>query len=263
MTTPRFNPPPPPSTPKQAPWTEMESALAGLNALGVALGQTNQDLQELIAAVKAGGGGGGGGGIPLYGLYMYEDVGVATGVGTSTTLRDEKKSWLPNMWAGHTLFAVVNGIMYVTFIASNDRVSLTFVSLPSSVTITDKTPYWITSPSHVIPVVPQQIFTKDIRLIETDVTPVQDITLSQRVAIKVKSTLDQAVTIQLIGDFFNPMDTPTNINGPIAVPIGSITPSSAEIHLAYDDWQPYLAVQLSTLIAPAVGTVTVWLAGQD
>ena len=110
---------------------------------------------------------------------------------------------------------------------------------------------------------PVAIFTKDIRLIETDVTPVQDLTVSKRVAIKVKSTLDQAVTIQLKGDFFNPMDTPTDINGPVSVPVGNVTPSSAEIGLAPDDWQPYLAIQVSTLVAPSVGTLTVWLAGQD
>jgi hypothetical protein len=253
----RFPPPPPPSLPKQAPWTDAEDSLDALNGIGAG-------VQGVIAAIKALGGGGGGGVTPpFYGLYIYEDYGLAAD-GNNTTLHDTKKSWLPNLWRGHTVFVVINSILYVSVIASNDASNLTFAALPTGVQVQPDSAYWIQTPmTHTIFVPPTAIYTKDIRLIETDTTPVQDITLSQRVAIKVKSTLDQAVTVQLIGDFFNPMDTPTNINGPFVVPIGSVTPSSVEIGLAPGDWQPYLAVQLSTLVAPTVGTVSVWLAGQD
>lgn len=256
MTTPnRFPPPPRPSLPREAPWTDAENSLDALNGIGAG-------IQALIDAIKALSGGGG---VtpPFYGLYIYEDYGVAAS-GNNNTLLDNKKAWQPNLWRGHTVFAIIGGTLYVTTVTSNDASNLTFAALPTGVQVQPGSAYWIQNPmTHVIFLVPQQIFTKDIRAIETDMTPVQDISLSQRVAIKVKSTLDQAATVQLYGDFFSPMDTPTTINGPIAVPIGSITPSSIEVGLAPGDWQPYLAVQISTLVAPTVGTLTIWLAGQD
>jgi hypothetical protein len=107
------------------------------------------------------------------------------------------------------------------------------------------------------------VYSKDIRLIEVNTTPVLDISVRKRVALKVKSTLDQAVTLQLIGDLDNPMSAPTNIDGSINLPIGNVTTSSAEIGLAPDDWQPFIALQMTTLVAPTVGTITVEIAGQS
>ena len=145
MTTLRFNPPPPPSTPKHAPWTDAESALAGLNQIGDDLEQTHADLLALIDAIKAIGGGGGGGVLPspLYGLYMYEDYGLADN-GNQTSLLDNKKNWQPNMWLGHTLFTLINSILFVSTIISNDAHNLVF-ALPTGVLIQPGAPYWITS----------------------------------------------------------------------------------------------------------------------
>jgi hypothetical protein len=145
LTTPRrFNPPPPPSTPKQAPWTDAEGMLDGLNRVGAALALTHSDFQALLAAIQALSVGGG---IPpessLYGLYMYEDVGTVSEGGARTNLTDNKKVWEINMWRGHTLFVLIGTVLYVTPITSSAASALTFPQLP--VTIPGSAPYWITS----------------------------------------------------------------------------------------------------------------------
>ena len=142
MTTPRLNLPPRPSTPRAAPWDDLESALVYLTDNLTALGKVDADLLAVIKAIKALAPGGGGG-ASLFGLYMYEDVGTVSQGGAQTQLSDNKKVWQPNMWRGHTLFVVIDGILYITPITSNGMSQLIFTQLPALVP--QDAPYWITA----------------------------------------------------------------------------------------------------------------------
>jgi hypothetical protein len=109
---------------------------------------------------------------------------------------------------------------------------------------------------------PSLVFERSMRQIEVVTSDVCDLSNVRRIIVKAKSTLDQIVQLQLIGDMFNPMDTPTLISGSYLVPMGSVTVGSLSIGFADDDWQPYVAVQLTTLVAPTVGRIQIWIAGQ-
>jgi hypothetical protein len=107
------------------------------------------------------------------------------------------------------------------------------------------------------------IFDEDIRTADTFTTDIQDVGDLWRVSFKVRSTLDQPVAIKLIGDFFNPMDNPTDVlDTSVTLAAGNITPSTKEYGLTDQDWQPYLVLQMVTTVAPTTGSIQVWLAGQ-
>jgi hypothetical protein len=110
--------------------------------------------------------------------------------------------------------------------------------------------------------IPALVLTSNLRLATVLTSDIADLSQIRRIIVKAKSTLDQQVSLQLIGDMFSPMDVPTLISSSYLVPVGSVTVSSLSIGFADDDWQPYVAVQLTTLVAPTVGQIQVWIAGQ-
>jgi len=107
---------------------------------------------------------------------------------------------------------------------------------------------------------PEHIFEQAIRSIgvfQSD--QMVDYRNGKRLLIKVESTLDQNVTIQLVGNYTESFNLATNINGPFVVlPNGNIT-----IGLAWDDWHPYVGVQITTLIAPVAGILNIWSVMQE
>jgi hypothetical protein len=119
-----------------------------------------------------------------------------------------------------------------------------------------------TSVTVVQKLIPALVLTSNLRLATVLTSDIADLSQIRRIIVKAKSTLDQQVSLQLIGDMFSPMDVPTLISGSYLVPVGSVTVSSLSIGFADDDWQPYVAVQLTTLVAPTVGQIQVWIAGQ-
>jgi hypothetical protein len=78
-----------------------------------------------------------------------------------------------------------------------------------------------------------------------------------RLLIDVVSTLDQACTIQLVGNIVADFTTAKNIGAPLNCPIGSVITSGLDIGLAPDDWHPYIGVIITTAIAPTLGNLTI------
>jgi hypothetical protein len=148
----RFNSPPSPSTPREAPWTDAQSALEALNSLDVniiTLKNALDALNGLLQGISIGGGGGNGGNggisIPASPTQLrsnVEDVGLATG-GTETTLNDTTKYWSTGTWAGGIVFLAINNQLYIAPITANTDQQLTFATLPVGVKPIAGTPYAI------------------------------------------------------------------------------------------------------------------------
>ncbi|MBA7499299.1 hypothetical protein ES704_02039 [subsurface metagenome] len=106
---------------------------------------------------------------------------------------------------------------------------------------------------------PEQIYSADIRTADTFYSTMVDWTEGKRFVIKVESSLDQAVIIQAIGNITNTTVRAININGPLACTIdGNIS-----IGFAWDDWHPYIGIEITTAIAPTAGTLTIWAVVQE
>lgn len=78
-----------------------------------------------------------------------------------------------------------------------------------------------------------------------------------RLLIDVVSTMDQACTLQVVGNISESYATAKNIGVPQNCPIGSITTSGLDIGLAFDDWHPYIGVMITTAIAPTTGSLVI------
>jgi hypothetical protein len=78
-----------------------------------------------------------------------------------------------------------------------------------------------------------------------------------KLLIDVVSTLDQACTIQLVGNIVADFTTAKNIGAPLNCPIGSVITSGLDIGLAPDDWHPYIGVVITTAVAPTLGNLTI------
>ncbi len=111
--------PPLPSLPKEAPWKEIEAIAATLNSCLVS-------LNALVTKV--------GGVVPeplaradlAPGVTPVGDVGIADG-GSTTMLKDQKKFWMVNGWAGVGLRVLKpDGREYFAIITTNDLSQLTF-----------------------------------------------------------------------------------------------------------------------------------------
>jgi len=84
-------------------------------------------------------------------------------------------------------------------------------------------------------------------------------TRGKRLLLKVESSLDQNVQIQIIGNVSDRLDAAVDINGPfVCVAGGNIT-----IGLAWDDWHPYVGARITTAIAPTVGLLRIWAVIQE
>jgi hypothetical protein len=109
---------------------------------------------------------------------------------------------------------------------------------------------------------PELVFDRALRTVGMITSDIIDLSQVRRIIVKGKSTLDQDVYLQLIGDLFNPMDIPTLISNAFLLPAGSGTTSAIEIGFEESDWQPYIAIQVTTLVVPTVGQLRIWIAGQ-
>lgn len=112
---------------------------------------------------------------------------------------------------------------------------------------------------HVEPEEPIQIFNENIR-VTTPVgvplaTQMVDFRTGTRLLLKAESSLDQAVTLQVVGDIFSTTSTrQTAINGPLALPAGG----SLTAGLDWGDWHPYVGIQITVPVAPTTGLLTIY-----
>ncbi|MBA7527587.1 hypothetical protein ES705_19763 [subsurface metagenome] len=80
-----------------------------------------------------------------------------------------------------------------------------------------------------------------------------DWTRGKRLVIKVESSLDQAVQIQVIGNTADDMELATDINGPFPCTANG----NISVGLAWDDWHPYIGVRITVAVAPTAGILTI------
>jgi len=107
---------------------------------------------------------------------------------------------------------------------------------------------------------PEQIYSHAIRAIGTFYSDTMvDWTEGKRLIIVVQSSLNQACTIQLIGNYVDDMSLAVDINAAIACPANS----NISIGPAWDDWHPFIGVRITTAIAPTAGILNVWAVIQE
>jgi len=106
---------------------------------------------------------------------------------------------------------------------------------------------WVAGPTQTL------LAPTPVRLAGTINTRMLDWTKGTRLIIKVTSTLDQAMTVQVVGNIENAIAGALNLNAPL--PCAAL--SNISVGLAWDDWHPYIGAALTLAVAPAVGTVRV------
>lgn len=107
---------------------------------------------------------------------------------------------------------------------------------------------------------PDMIFEQAIRNAGTFFTTKRvDFRHGKRLALRAENTLDQPAILQPIGNFTDSIEQATDINGPIPCAAGGNT----SIGLAWDDWQPYIAVRMTVAVAPTMGFLRIWSVMQE
>ncbi|GAI13210.1 unnamed protein product, partial [marine sediment metagenome] len=86
-----------------------------------------------------------------------------------------------------------------------------------------------------------------------------DWTRGKRLLIKVESSLDQAVEIQLIGNIIDDMELATDIDTPKTCPAND----NISIGPAWDHWCPYIGVKITVATAPTSGLLTISAVSQE
>ena len=99
----------------------------------------------------------------------------------------------------------------------------------------------------------EEIYSAAIVTAATFYSTMVDWTKGKRVHIKVESTLDQDVVIQVIGNNVNSTTNATDIDSPLPCPAGG----NIAVGPAWDDWYPYVGIQITTAVAPTAGILTI------
>ncbi len=86
-----------------------------------------------------------------------------------------------------------------------------------------------------------------------------DWTRGKRLLVKVESSLDQDVDIQLIGNIVDDMELATDID------IAKTCPANDNISIgpAWDHWCPYIGVKITVAVAPTAGLLTISAVSQE
>lgn len=120
------------------------------------------------------------------------------------------------------------------------------------VKITVKTP-WVAK-------TPEQLYSNAIRVAGTfDSDRMVDWTEGKRIIIMVQSSLNQACTIQLVGNYVDDMNLAVDINAALACPANS----NISIGPAWDDWHPFIGVRITTAVAPTAGILNIFAVIQE
>jgi len=105
----------------------------------------------------------------------------------------------------------------------------------------------------------EELYSAAITTIGTFNSTLVNWSTGKRLVLKVVNTLNQDVLIQVIGNTSNSTTGATDIEGPLpCVAGGNIT-----IGLAWDDWHPYVGVDITTAVAPTTGTLVVTATVQE
>lgn len=105
----------------------------------------------------------------------------------------------------------------------------------------------------------EQLYSADIRTADTFYSTMVNWSNGKRLIIKVESSLDQAVQVQIIGNNVNSTTRATDI-GP---PLPCVANGNISVGLAWDDWHPYIGVEITTAVAPTTGTLTITATVQE
>ena len=112
--------------------------------------------------------------------------------------------------------------------------------------VTTRTP-WIARPA-------EQIYEAAIRSSGTFYSDYMvNWTEGKRILFKAESSLNQAVTIQPIGNISDDMRLAVDING--ALPLAAN--ANLSVGLAWDDWHPYVGIKITVGVAPTAGLLTI------
>ena len=112
--------------------------------------------------------------------------------------------------------------------------------------VTTRTP-WIARPA-------EQIYEAAIRSSGTFYSDYMvNWTEGKRILFKAESSLNQAVTIQVIGNISDDMKLATDINAGLPLAANS----NLSVGLAWDDWHPYVGIKITVPVAPTAGILTI------
>ncbi len=107
---------------------------------------------------------------------------------------------------------------------------------------------------------PLQIYQQAIRsagVFQSDV--MVDMRNVKRLTIKAESSLDQAVALQLVGNFVDSFNLAVNVGPPAVCPINGQT----GFGLAWGDWTCFCGVRILVAIAPTAGILTITAVVQE
>ncbi|MBA7471053.1 hypothetical protein ES707_06347 [subsurface metagenome] len=107
---------------------------------------------------------------------------------------------------------------------------------------------------------PEEIYSYAIRTTGTFYSnKMVDWTRGKRLLVKVESSLDQDVDIQLIGNIVDDMELATDID------IAKTCPANDNISIgpAWDHWCPYIGVKITVAVAPTAGLLTISAVSQE
>jgi len=118
--------------------------------------------------------------------------------------------------------------------------------------VTVKTP-WVAK-------IPELIFSTAIRSAGTFYSDKMfDWREGKRVLFKVESSLNQAANIQLVGNTSDDKNRATDLGA--AVPCAAN--DNTHIGPAWDDWMPYIGVEITVAVAPTAGILNIWAVIQE
>ncbi|MBA7665932.1 hypothetical protein ES703_74007 [subsurface metagenome] len=106
---------------------------------------------------------------------------------------------------------------------------------------------------------PEEIYRFAITTTDPFYSKMVNWTRGKRLVIKVDSSLNQAVDIQLIGNIVDDTELATDIDTPKSCP----KKDSISIGPAWDHWFPYIGVRITATIAPTEGLLTISAVSQE
>lgn len=86
-----------------------------------------------------------------------------------------------------------------------------------------------------------------------------DIRNTKRQLIKAESSLDQAATIQIIGNIVDSFNQATNVGVAAVCPAGG----NISFGLGWADWIPFIGININLLVAPTAGFLTIYAVEQE
>jgi len=107
---------------------------------------------------------------------------------------------------------------------------------------------------------PVQIYQQAIRSagpFQSDV--MVDMRNVKRLAIRAESSLDQVVTLQLVGNFVDSFNLAVNVGPAAGCPVNG----QVGFGLAWGDWMPHIGVLITPVGLPTTGLLTIWAVVQE